>query len=105
MAKRFVLEGEWRGYSSSQDHVCHRQVITEQRAKRLAGYRQIVFTDGTALTLRVRPAKLREKVTERNSYGSLINDCVHYDIWTVQGLVDAHKARDEERKAKLSANL
>lgn len=98
MSKRFVLEGEWRGYSSNQDHVCHRQVITALRAKRFEGYRQIIFTDGTALTLRVRPAKLREKVIERLGYSSLINDCLHYDIWSVQGLVDARKARDEARK-------
>lgn len=71
---RFVLEGEWSGYTSSQRQIVHREVVTKRRAERLKSLRTIVYTDGTTLNLSLRPAEHREKVKEIKSYSSLIYD-------------------------------
>lgn len=71
---RYVLEGEWTGYTSAQRHVVHREVVNVQRAERLRKVHAIVYTDGTSLILHVREARHREKVEQINSYGSLIRD-------------------------------
>lgn len=68
---RYVLEGEWSGYRSSQQRVVHREVITEARAKKFQLH-SIRYTDGTILYIHVRPAAYREKVVPLNGYGSLI---------------------------------
>lgn len=70
---RYVLEGEWTGYSSSQRRIVHRWVISEKRAKNFK-LRSIVFRDNTSLIISVRPATFREKVDILNSYGDLIWD-------------------------------
>lgn len=74
MATRYVLEGEWTGYTSSQQRVVHREVVTGKRVDRLRNLRTIVYTDGTSLLLHLRPARFREQVHEMDSYGSLIRD-------------------------------
>jgi len=71
--KRFVVEGEWTGYSSSQRRCVHRTVHTGRREKYEAIH-TIVYTDGTCLLLRVRDALPREKVVEIRGYVSLIRD-------------------------------
>lgn len=71
MSKRFVLEGEWSGYRSSQQRIVHREVITEARANKF-NLDCIRYTDGTTLSLHVRPALYREKIEQINGYGSLI---------------------------------
>lgn len=71
---RYVLEGEWTGYRSSQRKVVHRVVIgNRQRAEKHAGT-YIVFDDGTGLELSVRPAWAWERVQEIHGYTSLIHD-------------------------------
>ena len=69
---RFVLEGEWTGYSSSQQSVKHREVIDQKRADRLKNLHAIVYTDGTSLLISLRPALRNEKIRELNQYGALI---------------------------------
>lgn len=70
---RYVLEGEWSGYTSAQRRVVHREVITsEKRAVRLRQVHGIRYTDGTMLTLWLREAKPRERVEEVAGYTSLI---------------------------------
>lgn len=69
---RYVLEGEWSGYRSSQQRVVHREVITAKRAERLKNLSSIKYTDGTCLYIKVREAKYREKVTPILGYTSLI---------------------------------
>ncbi|MGU3476447.1 hypothetical protein [Methylobacterium sp. D48H] len=72
---RYVLEGEWSGYSSSQRRVVHRETINERRRARYegrAGLFAVRFTDGTLLELRVRPVRRGEKVETLLGYGSLI---------------------------------
>jgi hypothetical protein len=71
---RYVLEGEWTGYTAAQQRVVHREVITARRAERLMGLREIVYTDGTLLLVRVRPAEPYEKVTPILGYRELIRD-------------------------------
>lgn len=100
MAKRFVLEGEWHGYSSRQDRIVHREVIGKGMAMRLEGYHRIVYTDGTTLGLRVRECKPREKVVTIAAYNSLIRDCLHYDVWSVAELVELRNKRREEAQAR-----
>ena len=76
---RYVLEGEWTGYRSSQQRVVHREVIDDRasgkkRVERLRNLHTIVYTDGTSLNLRLREAKTREKVQTIHSYRELIRD-------------------------------
>jgi hypothetical protein len=71
---RYVVEGEWTGYTSAQRRVVHREVVDAKRGERLKGLHAIVYTDGTSLLIRVREAKPREKVERINSYGSLIRE-------------------------------
>jgi len=76
---RYVLEGEWSGYTSAQRHVAHREVIDtrrhgKERIERLGVLRTIVFTDGTSLNLSLREAEPREVVPEKLGYPSMIRD-------------------------------
>lgn len=96
MASRYVIEGEWSGYTSGQRRVCHR-VVTSRDA--LADWvrrnHAIYFTDGTALYLTVRPAAFREKVKEIHGYDSLISDCMLFDVNSVDAVIKAQKAAKE----------
>ena len=72
---RYVLAGEWSGYSSSQRRVVHRETINERRRARYEGRGRLFavrFTDGTILELSVRPVRRGEKVETLLGYGSLI---------------------------------
>lgn len=75
---RFVLEGEWTGYQSSQRRVVHRQVVDKKLAEKAKALHAIVYTDGTSLLISVREAKPREQVATINSYGDLIRDALRY---------------------------
>ena len=97
---RFIIEGEWTGYRSSQRHVVHRTVhpgsmkhLREWAEKTHA----IRYGDGTAIVLTVRDAKPRERVTEIHGYDSLIRDCAHYDLDSVEALIQ----RDQWRQRRL----
>jgi hypothetical protein len=86
---RYVLEGTWRGYKSSQDAVVHREVVQGNRKSYLAWLQKtfcIRYTDGTTLELNVRPAKPRERVVEKHGYRSLIDDCFHQNVSAVADL-------------------
>lgn len=92
--KRYVIEGEWSGYRSSQQRVVHRVVTTRRDlvewCDRTHG---IVYTDVTMLYLTVRPALPREKVKQIHGYDSLISDCVHHDVSSVAKLGEIKNAR------------
>jgi len=81
---RYVLEGEWSGYTSAQTRVCHRTVITDPSY--LKGLTSIRFTDGTTLDLVVRKCTPREKVLVVNGYTSLIDKCVAKGVDSVDAL-------------------
>lgn len=89
MATRFVIEGEWSGYTSSQRRVVHRTVHPAS-FKQLREWCEknwgIRYTDGTMLILTVRDCKPREQVKTINGYGSLIADCVLHDVASVSAL-------------------
>jgi len=76
---RYVLEGEWTGYCSSQQRVVHREVISERRRERLNGLHAIQYTDGTKLLIHIREAKPRERIAEVHSYRELICDAERPD--------------------------
>ena len=86
---RFIIEGEWSGYTSSQQRVVHRTVHAaswkELRAWAEKTY-GIRYTDGTMLLLRVRDCKPRERVQVIKGYDSLIRDCQFYDVNSVEAL-------------------
>ncbi len=71
---RFILEGTWTGYTSSQSRVCHREIISAKRAEILKGLHKIVYTDGTSLLIHVREAGYREKITPNHQYNELIRE-------------------------------
>lgn len=93
--RRYVIEGEWSGYRSSQQRIVHRTVhsgsfkkLREWAEKNFA----IHFTDGTSLYLTVRDAKPRERVQVINGYGGLIADCAMYGVNSVAALYAARAA-------------
>jgi hypothetical protein len=80
---RFVLEGEWTGYTSAQRRVAHREVIDERKhgkgfVEKIKALRAIVYTDGTSLLLSVREAKPREQIKILNGYGELVRDAIRH---------------------------
>ena len=98
MNARWILEGRWSGYTSSQSRIAHREVISGLPKLRAAieAAHGIRYTDGTMLILSVRDAKPRERVQAINGYNSLIRDCAHYGVWSVAKL---QAAKDAARKS------
>ena len=89
MASRFIIEGEWTGYTSAQQKVVHRQVYPAGLKKLRAWAEKthaIRYTDGTRLLLSVRECKPRERVTEIRGYTSLIDECARHDVNSVDAL-------------------
>lgn len=74
MMARFIVEGEWTGYTSAQRRIVHREVVDAKRADRLKNLRAIVYTDGTTLLLSVNPKLDRKPVHVINGYNSLIKE-------------------------------
>lgn len=70
---RYIIEGEWSGYTSAQRRVVHREIATKTKAEKARALHAIGYTDGTTLVISVRECKPREQVQERHSYTSLIN--------------------------------
>lgn len=92
MADRYVLEGEWTGYRSSQQRVVHREVVIGKFAEQVRKLHSIQYTDGTSLIIRVRPANHREHVARLDSYGDLIRKAVAHGGSTVR-VADLYPAR------------
>lgn len=86
-SKRYVIEGTWSGYTSSQSRIVHREVTTD--VKRVAWCRDnssILYTDNTWLVLSVREAQKGEKVEPYDGYGKLIGRCVSQNCMKVAEL-------------------
>lgn len=86
MAKQYILEGEWTGYTSAQRRVVHCEVINQTYYNKLAILHAIVYSDGTSLLISARKKLPRQKVIEKLAYKSLIRDaaelgkaCVHIE--------------------------
>lgn len=89
MSSRFVIEGEWTGYTSAQRRVVHRTVHagTEKRLREWVDKtRAIRYSDGTSLVLSVRNCGPRERITEIRGYSTLIANCVRHNVATVDDL-------------------
>lgn len=95
MVTRYIIEGEWTGYRSSQARIVHRSVH-DAAEKKLRAWAEnnfsIRYTDGTHLVISVRDCKPRERVKETWGYMSLIRDCAVYGVNSVNDLVAAQKA-------------
>jgi len=78
MSKRFVIEGEWSGYTSAQRRVVHRTVHSSSpRLRKWCDTHGLcVFSDGTTLHVTARDCTPRERVKVINAYTSLILDAV-----------------------------
>ena len=82
--ERYILEGEWSGYRSSQRRVCHRVVTKNPEIYK--NLNSILFTDGTTLDLSIRKCKPRERVNEIHGYDSLINKCITLKVNSVKAI-------------------
>ena len=79
--RRYVIEGTWSGYTSSQERVAHRAVTTSPG--RYEQLRTIIYTDGTALWITIRPCTHRERVKEIRGYTELVEKAVRLKKATV----------------------
>lgn len=99
---RFIIEGTWSGYSSHQMRVVHRTVHPAS-SKKLRAWADkthaISYTDGTKLILRVRDCTPRERVEQIKGYASLIDNCAHHDVSSVQALIDIEQEQKNRRAA------
>ena len=106
MGERFIIEGTWSGYTSAQSRVVHR-TVHHAAFKRLRAWCEathgIRYTDGTMLYLSVRDAKPRERVKEERGYASLIEECAHFGVDSVDALQLAKKAAQEEGACQRAA--
>lgn len=71
---RFIIEGEWTGYTSAQRRVVHRSVVDDKFAAKAKALKAIIYTDGTSLLVSIRKALPREKVRINDTYGALIRE-------------------------------
>lgn len=99
MNSRWILEGEWSGYTSAQRRIVHRTVY----APSLRKFREwaekthaLYFTDGTALYLTVRDCKPRERVQEIRGYDRLIGDCQAFGVVRVADLPELRRQKAEQ---------
>jgi hypothetical protein len=105
MSERWVVEGYWSGYTSSQRRVVHRDVVSKRMADRLREMSCIEYTDGTRLDLFVFRAKPRERVAKINGYGKLIGDCLTLGTNRVSELEVLRARRQAEFRAKFVKSL
>lgn len=77
-SKRYILEAIWSGYRSSQSKPCHRVVI--KNPKQYENIKIVKFTDGTYMSVNIRPCLKRERITEIHSYDSLFSDIIRQKL-------------------------
>jgi len=78
----YCIEGEWSGYTSSQQRVVHREYTPkEDRAESVKKLGAIRYTDGTSLYLRTYSVKSKEGILPKiDGYTSLINKAIQTGI-------------------------
>lgn len=98
MAKRqrWMIEGEWSGYTQAQQHIVHRHYTTRQaEAVALAKMYGIRYTDGTQLVLHVSEVTgLRKRLPEINGYYDLIAKCLRAGVDSVDALYKKESQSD-----------
>ncbi len=94
---RYVIEGTWSGYTSSQIRICHRMVLKLKDTKAYSKLMSegIRFTDNTYLYITVRKCLPREKIKEINGYGTLIKECLAEGVNAVSDLGKYKKKEGE----------
>lgn len=103
---RFVIEGEWSGYRSSQQKVVHRSVHAGSEKKLRAWAEKayaITYTDGTTLRISVRDCAPRERVKQQLGYMTLIRDCAYHNVSSIDALISAKNALRAARRATFEA--
>ena len=89
---RWICEGTWSGYSSSQQHVCHRKVITKKwKMEALKSINTVEYTDGTRLYVTVRTCLPREKVKEIDGYSSMLQEFINAGMKGYVKVADLNK--------------
>ena len=96
MGERFIVECVWSGYRASQSKPCHRTVERKSKADEIRKITCVQFTDGTTMSVDVRPARLREKVQEIHGYDSLLSDAVRFGL---TGFVTVNQIMAREKAA------
>ena len=76
--KRHIIECIWGGYRSGQERVCHRAVTIHPQ--QWDGLHTVAFTDGTTMSVSIRPCTPREKVIPINGYHALLNEIADKDL-------------------------
>ena len=71
---RKIIEGEWTGYTPSQQRIQHREIISHREAQNLEHLKVIVFTDGTSLLISIRETRPHERVQVIQSHTKLIRE-------------------------------
>lgn len=104
---RWLIEGEWSGYQSSQQRIVHREITdNEKLARAIEKQYGIRYSDGTMLFLRVREMRKGERAQDlRNSYGALIRDCFRHNCWSVDDLMKMEKAAREARNSQKGESI
>ena len=88
MAKKFIIEGEWSGYTSSQRHTVHRTIHSDPELRAWAEKTHAIhYTDGTQLILSCRDVRIGEKIEEIHGYDVLIRDCKAQGVNSVSALL------------------
>ena len=89
---RWVCEGIWSGYQSSQQRVCHRKVITKKwKMEALKSINTVEYTDGTRLYVTVRTCLPREKVKEIDGYSSMLQEFINAGMKGYVKVADLNK--------------
>lgn len=92
---RYVIEGEWSGYTSSQQRIVHCHVTKNgQLVEWVQKTYCIRYTDGTTLNLSARLCKPRERVKENPSYLELIEECFRAGVSSVAELATTRKCKN-----------
>ena len=81
----YCIEGEWSGYTSSQQRVVHREYTANpDRAEAVKKLGAIRYTDGTSLYLRVCSIRKKESILPKiDGYTSLIDKAIQTGITDV----------------------
>jgi len=108
MTARYVWEGTWGGYHAGQKYVCHRTVVRTSKPDFYKRIQAIVFTDSTTMTMSLRPAVKRERVSEVDAYSNLLWRALSCDLSgfvSVTEIERVEKERREKAQAEAAKNL
>ena len=95
----FMIEGEWSGYTSAQQRVCHREYLPKSQKSLVEAIQKIGygirFTDNTLLILRVRETPRRALPSIDGGYSNLIRKCAKAGVSSVAELESHEKSNSK----------